>query len=334
MQLGLFSPIDVPADLGTFAYAFDCGQGYGPPVSDNDVTCPTNTVDDGPVPIRAKIIDKDGGFTEYTATVAVINRSPVITALGLPATPVAAGSPVTLVATFIDPGTADTHIGEFILGPSGPIVQASVVESNGSGSMTATVTFATAGVYTIEARVRDDDGGSDTRSSASGTPPAVVVTDPVVVDPVFGSVAGTGIFNSPAGALVSNPAFTGRPAFAFGAKHLEGGALAAHLEFVIKLANFHFRSTSNQSLTFGDGVARYRGEGTVNGAGSYAFQVTAVDGGWIGSGWERLTAGDKIRVRIWNKDTGAVVYDNQPGMPESSDAASPLVIGAIVIHTR
>jgi hypothetical protein len=41
---------------------------------------------------------------------------------------------------------------------------------------------------------------------------------------------------------------------------------------------------------------------------------------------------DKIRIKIWNKSTGQVIYDNQPG---SADDASPTTAsgeGSIVIH--
>lgn len=326
IQLQLAEPVDVAADLAVgLTYAFDCGPGYGTPSAVSTASCPTT--DNGDAQVKGKVIDKDGGETEYTATVGVSNVAPVVTSLALPSGPVAVNTPVTLCASFTDSGADDTHTGSFELGAGGPVVPGSVVETNGSGSMSATVTFPQAGVYTIVARVTDDDGGSDSRSSEL----TIIVAD----DPTTSSVAGTGLFSSPAGALIDNPSFAGRAAFAFGAKYMDGGTtLAAHLEFVIKAANFHFRSTKHESLTIDGGQARYRGEGTVNGVGSYGFQVTAIDGGLIGMGWERLTANDKIRVRIWNTSTGAVVYDNQAQAPESSDAASPLTGGGIVILNR
>ena len=54
-----------------FQYAFDCGAGagYGAFSASSTASCPTADV--GTRTVRAKIRDKDGGVTEYTATVAV-----------------------------------------------------------------------------------------------------------------------------------------------------------------------------------------------------------------------------------------------------------------------
>jgi hypothetical protein len=276
------------------------------------------------------VIDKDGGESEYTATASVTNVAPTVHSLAMPSAPVAINTPMTVVATFSDMGTGDSHTGTFELGAGGPTANATVIENNGTGSVSASVTFSQPGVYVITANVSDDDGASGSRSSANETPNSIVVYDPTA-----GSVAGLGAFNSPVGALVGNPSAGGKAAFGFGAKYINGGTtLAAHLELAIRNANFHFRSTSDESLIITLGQARYRGEGTVNGSGSYGFQVTALDGGFIGVGWDRLTTNDRIRIRIWDKGTGAVVYDNQPGAPETSDAASALSLGGIVVLNR
>jgi PKD repeat protein len=319
------SPSDQEAG---FTYAFDCGGGYGEFGAASSASCAT--IDDETRQFRAKIRDTDLGESEYTAAVNVTNVAPVVTSLTLPTGPIAVNTPITLSAAFTDVGTADTHVGAFELGPGGPVAAGMVAEADGSGSVTATVSFAQAGVYTITVGVTDDDGMIGSRSSASEMPASVLV-----YDPSGGSVAGLGAFDSPTGALTGNPSFAGRATFGLGAKYLDGGAtLAAHLELVIKTANFHFRSTRDDLLIIAGGKAHYRGEGTVNGVGSYGFQVTALDGGFIGVGWERLTANDKIRVRISDKGTGAVVYDNQPGAPEMSDPTSPLSAGGIVILNR
>ena len=52
-----------------FTYAFDCGAGYGAWSSSPTAAC--DTTDVGPLAVRGAIRDKDGGTTEYTATVAV-----------------------------------------------------------------------------------------------------------------------------------------------------------------------------------------------------------------------------------------------------------------------
>ena len=62
----------------------------------------------------------------------------------------------------------------------------------------------------------------------------------------------------------------------------------------------------------------------MNGQVGYAFQITANDGG--------TTAKDLLRVRIWNKATGFVVYDNQA--VAKLDAAPVTAIGAGAITVK
>jgi predicted extracellular nuclease len=75
--LSLNSPVDVPADLGTLQYAFDCGAGYGAFGSSNTATC--TAVDNPGVTVKGQVQDKDGGVNEYTATVTVNNVPPTAT---------------------------------------------------------------------------------------------------------------------------------------------------------------------------------------------------------------------------------------------------------------
>ena len=66
----------------------------------------------------------------------------------------------------------------------------------------------------------------------------------------------------------------------------------------------------------------------MNGAAGYSYQVTAIDGQF-----NKGTATDKYRIRIWNTATSAVVYDNQMG---SASTAAPLVGisgGSIILAT-
>lgn len=62
-------------------------------------------------------------------------------------------------------------------------------------------------------------------------------------------------------------------------------------------------------------------ESTKNGAGQYAFVLTVTDS----------PNADKYRIKIWNKDSKNVIYDNMPGVEEPSDATS-LLCGSIVIN--
>ncbi len=73
--------------------------------------------------------------------------------------------------------------------------------------------------------------------------------------------------------------------------------------------------------------AQYKGEGTINGAGSYSFLLTANDGQVSGGGGV-----DRFRIKIWDKATDNVVYDNQLGDAEDATASDALEGGSIVIH--
>jgi predicted extracellular nuclease len=70
-SLSLTSPHDPSAadTAAGFQYAFDCGSGYGAFGSTASISCPTD--DTGTRTVHAEIRDKDGGVTEYTATVQV-----------------------------------------------------------------------------------------------------------------------------------------------------------------------------------------------------------------------------------------------------------------------
>ena len=67
--------------------------------------------------------------------------------------------------------------------------------------------------------------------------------------------------------------------------------------------------------------AQVKGSGTINGTGSYGFLLTAVDG-----------SNDTFRIKIWDKSSNAVVYDNQVGGADDAEPTTTLGGGQIVIH--
>src|SRR5207253_3720362 len=79
--LALTSPFDPssPDTTAGFQYAFDCGDGsgYGAFSGTSSTSCPTS--DSGSRTVKGKIKDKDGGTTEYTASVTVNNANPTAT---------------------------------------------------------------------------------------------------------------------------------------------------------------------------------------------------------------------------------------------------------------
>ena len=87
-------------------------------------------------------------------------------------------------------------------------------------------------------------------------------------------------------------------------------------------------SDSYDWLVIAGARAQYKGSGTINGAGDYGFMLTAID--------EKLTPStsvDLFRIKIWDKVSNALAYDNQLGKDEFGDDATALGGGSILIHS-
>src|SRR5215471_15775446 len=89
-----------------FTYAFDCGTGSGYGVYSGSSSATCATTDNGSRTVGGRIRDKDGGYTEYTATVTVNNVAPTAT-FNAPSS-VNEGTAIALSLTApSDPSTAD-----------------------------------------------------------------------------------------------------------------------------------------------------------------------------------------------------------------------------------
>jgi len=91
--------------------------------------------------------------------------------------------------------------------------------------------------------------------------------------------------------------------------------------FQFNAGDLNFKSTSYEWLVVAGSKAMFMGSGTINGAGDYAFMVSAIDG-----------SPDRFRIRIWDKVTGVVIYDNQIGAAETANPTTTLGGGSITIH--
>jgi hypothetical protein len=239
--------------------------------------------------------------------------------VNVPLNPVPLGATVRAFGSFTDPGTADIHQGfvQWDVGgafePANPGVDEAsktIVESRAPD----------VGVYTISLRVRDDDGGEGTKVASSYV---------VVYDPSAGFVTGGGWITSPAGAYAPNLSAAGKATFGFVARYQKGASLpSGNTEFQFQLANLKFQSTTYQWLVVGGAKAQFKGEGTINGASQvYGFLLTVIDGQMLGG-----DGVDRFRIKIWDKQSGSAVYDNQRSASDDSDAATVLSGGSIVIH--
>jgi hypothetical protein len=251
-------------------------------------------------------------------TVNVTNVAPEITTINFPVSPISIGTSATLKWFFTDPG-ADTWTCSIIWDAGMSEGPATYLAPK---SCTANTQTLAAGVYTAKMFVNDGAAMDDS-----------LATEYIVVyDPSGGFVTGGGWIMSPAGAYVPAPGLTGKATFGFVSKYEKGKTLPqGNTEFQFHAGNMNFKSTSYEWLVVAGTRAQYKGEGAIeNVAGTFGFLLTAVDGGNTSAGVNP----DKFRIKIWNKATNQVVYDNQIGEVEDSDSATGLSGGSIVIHSK
>jgi PKD repeat protein len=247
-------------------------------------------------------------------TLTVNNVAPVVGVITAPVVPVAVGVTVNATAPFTDPSSPAIHTVLWTW-DDGISSGGSTSETAGSGTASGSHIYTQAGIYTISVTVTDDGG-------LSGTATALQYL--VIYDPNGGFVTGGGWINSPAGAYPANSTLSGRANFGFVSKYQKGTNMppVGETEFQFQVASFNFHSTSYDWLVVSSTkMAQYKGTGTVNGSGNYGFLLTAID-----------DSTDKFRIKIWDKATGTVVYDNQIGASEDSSAATAIGGGSIVIH--
>jgi hypothetical protein len=217
---------------------------------------------------------------------------------------------VTFTGTFWDvPGKRHTAVFQFDDLTTG----ATVVEPVGSknGTVKATYTFKDPGVYKVTLKVTDNTGVTswvDTQNDLE----ALVVA----YDPSGGYTSGGGWANSPLGAYVTDPTKTGKMTFGFNSKFFKTATNPkGESQLTFLLGNFDFNALNYDYLVIDKARAQFKGFGKINGVSGYEFIVTVIDGSVAGGGGV-----DKFRIKIWEKTTGIIVYDTQPG---ASDAANP-----------
>lgn len=152
----------------------------------------------------------------------------------------------------------------------------------------------------------------------------------VIYDPNGGFVTGGGWIESSPGAYPADPTKTGKATFGFNSKYQKGKTLpSGDTQFQFQAAGFRFHSTAYEWLVVSGDRAQYKGVGKVNNAGDYGFLLTATDGQVNGGGGT-----DRFRIKIWDRASGVIVYDNVLGASDDFNNASPQILGggSIVIH--
>jgi hypothetical protein len=279
---------------------------------------PTGTPLDSNV-VTVRVIDSDGGSEWAATTLIVRNIAPALGAIEGPLAPLAAGESASLTVQFSDPGPLDVLTCIFGWDDGSESV---VTAGPAATSCTATHPFGQPGVHAVSVRVADDDGGSV----------AAAFQFVVVYDPNAGFVTGGGWITSPAGAYAANTGLTGKANFGFVSKYLRGAAVpTGRTEFHFNLGNLRFQSAVYEWLVVAGAKAQYKGSGTINGEGDYGFLLTATDGDRPGGGGQ-----DKFRIKIVDRATNQIVYDNVAGADDDIDEAAPQELGggSIMIHSR
>src|SRR5207249_4056193 len=149
-----------------FRYAFDCAGGAlsatytaaGPSAS---TTC---TYADGPSThtVSARILDKDGGFTDYTTSVTVSNAAPVVAAPADQSANEGASTSVTLRA--VSDAAVNDNAGavDVAWGDASPHTIHSATTEGALGNDYNTSAADTR--YTVTVKVTDKDGGTDSKT--------------------------------------------------------------------------------------------------------------------------------------------------------------------------
>jgi hypothetical protein len=262
--------------------------------------------------------DASGNSASVVRTVEVINHPPVVGPITATIDPIEVDTEISASANFTDEGIYDMHTAEWNWGDE-TTSSGTVTESDGSGSVTGSHPYTTAGVYAVTLTVTDACGGTGES----------VFQFVVVYDPSAGFVTGGGWINSPQEAYAPDPTLTGKANFGFVSKYKKGADVpSGQTEFQFKVADLNFHSSSYDWLVVAGPKGQFKGTGTVNGNGNYGFMLTATDGAINGGGGE-----DKFRIKIWDKDgNDQTVYDNQPGDADDAETTHVLGGGSIVIH--
>lgn len=311
---------DIPAN--TLTYSLDAGAPAGASITTGGVF--TWTPADGPATATITVRVTDNGAPAMndfeTITVTVNDVAPTLNSVLGSSTPIPVNTSTNITLDFTDPAHAyDTYTAHVNWDDGAGYVLAGTVTEGGSISKT----FSAAGVYTVCAWIDDGDVGGNSAEKCF----AYIV----VYDPNGGFVTGGGWIISPAGAYAPDLSVTGKATFGFVSKYIKGATVpTGNTEFQFHAAGMNFKSTSYQWLAISGARAQYKGVGTINDGGSYGFLLTAIDGQVSGGGGV-----DKFRIKIWDLNNGgAIVYDNQMGATEDSDAATMLGGGSIVIQTK
>lgn len=317
----------LPCDAGK-EFDFTVTPGFNP--NPNDQTFPNSPQSVSWLAENGWKFYSDGGSLitlDPTAAVTLsckIDSQPPITSNVIASpNPVAIDTEVLLEATIDDSGTGGSTIAgaEYSLdgGATWDLVNQTMEAVDGefdesSETVRTVLKFATPQVATVCVRGVDSAGNI-------GAEECIEVA---VYDPDGGFVSGAGTIHSPAGADRRNPTAEGTARFGFTSKYRKGATVpSGRTRFKFRAGDLHFVSTAYDWLVVSGKQAQFKGDGEINRTGGYGFLLTAYDGDLEGGSEE-----DEFRIKIWEKATDTVVYDN---VLTEGDSSTPIERGRIII---
>ncbi|MGH7204364.1 MAG: PKD domain-containing protein [Candidatus Levyibacteriota bacterium] len=267
------------------------------------------TYSDGTI-VKSQEVMVTNGIYQNTLNTPI---PPIIGTITASPNPVAVNTSTNITANFTDPNTSDSHTAIIDWGDGAGSQSATVTESNGSGSVTGSHTYTTAGVYSVNVTVTDSAG-----ATGSQTYQYISVYNPTPQ----GLFSAGQKYTSPAGAYAQNTSVTGTVKFGLSYKYqgtVPTGSRQFSLDF--NTANLHFNATTVSSLVISNGIGTLTGTGTLTGqSGTYNFLVTGSE------------SANTVRIQITDPaNNNAVIYDTQPGAATTA-APTTTVTGNIIAH--
>lgn len=261
------------------------------------------------VTVTVNVGNWPNGWGQFIGVIPIsVIPSPTVGFIKVPVDPIPVATSITASASVDYKGTWNTLTAEWNWGDG------STSQSQVSSNFETSHVYNSPGIYTVNLKITDADGKSETKEAPNYI---------VVYDPNGGFVTGGGWINSPAGAYASDKTLSGKATFGFVSKYQKGANVpTGKTEFQFNAGDLNFHSEKYDWLVIAGSQAKFKGTGTINDQGNYGFMLSAVDG-----------TPDKFRIKIWDKVSNAIVYDNEIKATGDAEPTTSIGGGSVIIHT-